>query len=71
MSVNDSEGIALDLQETATIKDGITVKLVKIDKTQVKLGIEAPKGVAVNREEAYKKDKENEVLSKCYLQIQA
>ena len=56
LSVNDSEGITLDLQETITIKDGITVKLVKTDKTQVKLGIDAPADVTINREEVYKKD---------------
>ncbi len=32
LSVNDSEGVILDIQETITIKDGITVKLVKIEK---------------------------------------
>ncbi len=56
LSVNDSEGVILDIQETITIKDGITVKLVKIDTNQVKLGIEAPEDVTVNREEVYKKD---------------
>lgn len=55
LSVNDSEGMALDLQETTTIKDGITVTLVKIDKAQVKLGIEAPEDVTINREEVQKK----------------
>ena len=56
LSVNDSEGVILDIQETITIKDGITVKLVKIDKTQVKLGIEAPEDVTVNREKVPKED---------------
>ena len=56
LSVNDSEGVILDIQETITIKDGITVKLVKIDKNQVKLGISAPKDVTVNREEVPKED---------------
>jgi carbon storage regulator CsrA len=36
------------------IKDGITVKLVKTDKTQVKLGIEAPEDVTIKREEVPK-----------------
>jgi len=56
LSVNDSEGISLDLRETTTIKDGITIKLVKTDKTQVKLGIEAPDDVTINREEVPKED---------------
>ncbi len=51
------------MQETITIKDGITVKLVKIDKTQVKLGIEAPEDVTINKEEVYKKDPVGNVLS--------
>ncbi len=62
LSVNDSPGVALDLQETITIKDGITVKLVIIDKTQVKLGIDAPADVTINREEVYKKDQVGNVL---------
>ncbi len=50
------------MQETITIKDGITVKLVKTDKGQVKLGIEALKNVTINREEVYKKDQVGNVL---------
>jgi sRNA-binding carbon storage regulator CsrA len=37
---------------------GITVKLVKTDKSQVKLGIEAPE----DREEVYMKDQVGNVL---------
>ena len=56
LSVNDSEGVTINLQEGITIKDGITVKLVKTDKSQVKLGIEALEDVTVNREEVPKED---------------
>jgi carbon storage regulator CsrA len=56
LCLNDSEGVTLDLQESIPIRDGITIKLVKTDKTQVKLGIEAPEDVTINREEVYKKD---------------
>ncbi len=63
LSVNDSEGITLDLQETTTIRDGITVKLVKTDKSQVKLGINAPESMSINREEVYKNDQVGNVSS--------
>jgi carbon storage regulator CsrA len=56
LSVNDSEGVTLDLQKTITIKDGILVKLMKIISNQVKLGIEALEDVTISREEVYKKD---------------
>ena len=42
--------------ESISIRDGITVKLIKIDKIQVKLGIKAPEEVTINREEVFKKD---------------
>ncbi len=63
LSVNDSEGVTINLQESISIRGDITVKLVKTDKTQVKLGIEAPKDVTINREEVYKKDQVGNVLS--------
>ena len=53
--VNDSEGVFLKGQETLPIKDGITAKLVKADKNQVQLGIDAPENVTINREEVYMK----------------
>ncbi len=56
LSVNDSEGVFLNVQETLPIIDGITVKLVKMDKNQVQIGIEAPEDVTINREEVYMKD---------------
>ncbi|MCP5004625.1 MAG: carbon storage regulator [Planctomycetes bacterium] len=39
------------LEESLIIGDGITVKVVKTDKTQVKLGIDAPEDVTINRED--------------------
>ncbi len=51
LSVNDSEGVFLSVQETLPIKNGITVKLIKTEKSQVELGIIAPGGVKVDREE--------------------
>jgi len=41
--------------ESIRIGDNITVKIVELDSRQVKLGIEAPKSIAVNREEIYKR----------------
>ncbi len=63
IDVNISESLAINLQETVSIRGGVTVKLVKADKTQVKLGIEAPADVTINREEVYKKDQAGNVLS--------
>jgi len=52
-------------EESIRIGDDITIKIVDIDNRQVKLGIDAPKRVAVNREEIYQKILiENEAASK-------
>jgi len=52
-------------EESIRIGDDITIKIVDIDNRQVKLGIEAPKRIAVNREEIYQKILiENEAASK-------
>jgi len=40
-------------EETIRIGDDIMIKIIDIDNRQVKLGIEAPKNVAINREEIY------------------
>ena len=63
LCVNDSQCVIVNLQESISIRDGIIVKVVKINKAQVKLGIEAPAGVTINREEVYKKDQIGNVLS--------
>lgn len=39
--------------EKIMIGDDITVMIVDVDRTRVRLGIEAPKGVSVHREEVY------------------
>lgn len=52
-------------EELIRIGDDITIKIVDIDNRQVKLGIEAPKHVAINREEIYQRIlAENEAASK-------
>jgi carbon storage regulator len=50
--------------ESIRIGDTISVKVVEIDSRHVKLGIDAPKNIAVNREEIYEKiQKENQAAS--------
>ena len=52
------------LGETIRIGDTITVKIVDLDGRHVKLGIEAPKSIAVNREEIYERiQRENRAAS--------
>lgn len=48
------------LGESIRIGDDIVVKVVELDSRHVKLGIEAPRSVSVNREEIYERiQKEN------------
>jgi carbon storage regulator len=52
------------LGESIRIGDTITVKIVDLDGRHVKLGIEAPKNVSVNREEIYERiQRENRAAS--------
>jgi carbon storage regulator len=52
------------LGESIRIGDTITVKIVDLDGRHVKLGIEAPKNIAVNREEIYERiQRENRAAS--------
>lgn len=41
------------INESIKIQDNIKVTIVSIEGDRVKLGIEAPKEIAVNREEVY------------------
>jgi carbon storage regulator len=43
------------LGECIRIGDSIVVKIVDIDSRHVKIGIEAPRAIAVNREEIYQR----------------
>ncbi|MBD3316454.1 MAG: carbon storage regulator CsrA [Chitinivibrionales bacterium] len=46
--------------ESIRIGDDVIVKIVDLDNRQVKIGIQAPRSVAVNREEVYERiQKEN------------
>lgn len=52
------------LGESIRIGDSIVVKIVDLDGRHVKLGIEAPKNVTVNREEIYERiQRENRAAS--------
>ena len=48
----ENKVITCRLGATTPIRDDITVKVVDIDQKQVKLGIEAPKDMKIDREEA-------------------
>ncbi len=51
------------LGETIVIEDNIKITVVDINKQQIKLGIDAPKHITINREEVAKKVKEENKLS--------
>ncbi|MDR2578752.1 MAG: carbon storage regulator CsrA [Chitinispirillales bacterium] len=42
-------------EEMIRIDGNITIKIIDIDNRQVKLGIDAPRHIAVNREEVYQR----------------
>ena len=46
-----------------TIGDDIRIKIMEIKSGQVKLGIDAPKSVAIYREEIYLKVKQENILA--------
>jgi carbon storage regulator len=51
------------LGEKINIGDDITVTLVEIKGTQVKLGIEAPKTIEIHRQEIYERIREENLCS--------
>ena len=51
------------LGETIIIEDNIKITVVDINKQQIKLGIDAPKHITINREEVARKVKEENQLS--------
>ncbi len=51
------------LGESIVIEDNIKITVVDINKQQIKLGIDAPKHVTINREEVARKVKEENQLS--------
>jgi len=51
------------LGESIIIEDNIKVTVVDINKQQIKLGIDAPKHITINREEVAKKVNDENQLS--------
>jgi carbon storage regulator len=51
------------LGESIIIEDNIKVTVIDINKQQIKLGIDAPKHITINREEVAKKVNEENQLS--------
>ena len=51
------------LGETINIGDDITVTLLEIKGTQVKLGIDAPKTIEIHRQEVYERIREENLSS--------
>ena len=51
------------LGESIIIEDNIKVTVIDINKQQIKLGIDAPKHITINREEVAKKIKDENQLS--------
>lgn len=50
--------------ESIRIGDSIAIKVVELDNRHVKLGIDAPRNISVNREEIYERiQKENKAAS--------
>lgn len=47
--------------QSIRIGDSIVIKIIDIDGSQVKIGIEAPKGIVIFREELYEKLKESNI----------
>ncbi len=49
--------------ETITVGDEVVVTVLEVKGTQVKLGVEAPKGVTVHRGEVYERIQEENRLA--------
>lgn len=47
--------------QSIRIGDDIVIKIVDVDGSQVKIGIEAPKGIPIFREELYEKLRESNI----------
>ncbi len=59
------------LGESILIEDNIKITVVDINKQQIKLGIDAPKHITINREEVAKKVKDENQLSSASMTINA
>ncbi len=59
------------LGESIIIEDNIKITVVDINKQQIKLGIDAPRHITINREEVAKKVKEENKLSSSSMVVNA
>ncbi|MCR4290752.1 MAG: carbon storage regulator CsrA [Candidatus Scalindua sp.] len=57
------------LGESIIIEDNIKITVIDINKQQIKLGIDAPKHITINREEVAKKVKDENQLSSASMTI--
>ena len=57
------------LGESILIDDNIKITVIDINKQQIKLGIDAPKHISINREEVAKKVKDENQLSSASMTI--
>jgi carbon storage regulator len=57
------------LGESILIEDNIKITVIDINKQQIKLGIDAPKHISINREEVAKKVKDENQLSSASMTI--
>ncbi len=57
------------LGESIIIEDNIKITVVDINKQQIKLGIDAPKHITINREEVAKKVQDENQLSSASMTI--
>ncbi len=57
------------LGESIIIEDNIKVTVIDINKQQIKLGIDAPKHITINREEVAKKVQDENQLSSASMTI--
>ena len=51
------------LGESIVIGDNIKVKIISVNGNQIKVGIDAPSGISVHREEVYNKIMEQNILA--------
>ena len=68
MDTNERQGLAMliltrKLGEKIAIGDDITITLVEIRGTQIKLGIDAPKHIEIHRQEVYERIREENLSS--------
>ena len=57
------------LGESILIEDNIKITVIDINKQQIKLGIDAPRHISINREEVAKKVKDENQLASTSMTI--